>query len=141
MAAEQPVLLVELERDLAAPADGWVAELDRRGVVVVADDLGRLAIDRSSARAIYAEARESEARKARKQEELEQQAVEKDRQFRASLPGGVPADQVPEGVSAGLAMMLADPMQGPRRTSVLEDVLANPGGGGVIFRPLSGDAP
>jgi hypothetical protein len=55
---EQVVLLVELERDLGAPAAGWVAELGRRGVDVVEDDLGRAAVDRAVARALFAEARE-----------------------------------------------------------------------------------
>jgi hypothetical protein len=138
MAAEQPVLLlVELERDLGAPADGWAAELGRRGVVVVADDLGRLAITRSSARAIYAEAREAEARAARLREEIEQRAIAADEARRAALPVGIPAGMVPEGMSAGQLMMMSDPMpRGARRESMVEHALR---GGGVTFHPIGGE--
>jgi hypothetical protein len=140
MTAEPAVPLTELERDLPAPAaGGWAAELDRRGVAVVADDLGRPSVDRATARVLFAEHRESEARTARKRAELERRAVEADQRFRASLPGGVPADQVPEGVSAGLAMMLADPMQGPRRQSVLEHALEHPAGA-IVYTPIGGES-
>ncbi len=131
---EQPVLLAELERDLPVPAVGWAAELAGRGVAVVLDDLGRAAVERSIARAIYAEHFEAEARTARKRAELEQRAVEADQRFRASLPAGIPAGAVPEGISAGMLMMLSDPMQGARRESVLEHALAN--GGTVAYHPV-----
>jgi hypothetical protein len=139
MAAEQPVLLVELERDLAAPVDGWAAELSRRGVVVVADDLGRQAIDRSSARAIYAEHREQQEAAARKRAEIERQAVAADEARRAALPKGIPVDAVPTGVSAAELMMLSDPFPVKRRQSVLEHALENPGGA-TVFTPISEDA-
>src|SRR5512132_4054269 len=105
----EPVPLSELERDLPAPAAGWAAELDRRGVAVVTDDLGRAAVDRATARALFAEHRENEARKARRREEIEQRVIAADEARRAALPKGIPVNAVPTGVSAAELMMLSDP--------------------------------
>jgi hypothetical protein len=138
MAAE-PVPLTELERDLPVPAGGWSAELDRRGVAVVLDDLGRAAVDRATARVLFTEHHEAEARKARKQAELNRRAVEADQRFRASLPAGIPAGMVQEGISGGMLMMLSDPMQGSRRQSVLEHALEHPSGA-IVYTPISEDA-
>ena len=139
MAAEQLVLLVELERDLGERPLGWVAELDRLGVEVIEDDLGRQAISRSSARVIYSEHRSQQEAVARRRAEVERRAVEADQQFRASLPPGVPVGAVPEGYSAGLAMMLADPeRQRSRRQSVLEHALEHPGGA-TVYTPVGGE--
>jgi hypothetical protein len=128
-----------LERDLPAPAVGWAAELDRRGIEIVQDDLGRAAVDRVTARALFAERREQEEATARRRAEIEQRAIEADQRFRASLPAGVPAGAVPEGISAGQLMMLSDPMPGARRQSVLEHSLENPAGA-VIFTAINEDA-
>jgi hypothetical protein len=137
MTAEQPVLLVELERDLPAPAAGWAAELDRRGVAVVADDLGRAAIDRATARAIYAEARSQQEAAARRRAEIEQRVIAADEARRAALPKGIPVGAVPEGMSAGQLMMLSDPeRQGSRRQSVLEHALQHPSGA-LVYHPLT----
>jgi alkylhydroperoxidase family enzyme len=137
--SEQVVPLSELERDLGAPPHGWTAELADRGVAVFKDDLGRLAVDRSSARAIYAQHREQQEAAAAKRLELERRAVEADRAFRASLPPGLSAEQVPEGISAGMLLMLSDPeRQGSRRQSVLEHALAN--GGSAVYHPINEDA-
>jgi hypothetical protein len=135
----EPVLLVELERDLAPPADGWAAELDRRGVVVVADDLGRPAIDRATARALFAEAREQQEAAARKRAEIERQVIAADEARRAALPKGIPVDAVPTGMSAAELLMLSDPFPAKRRQSVLEHSLEHPGGS-VIFTPINEDA-
>lgn len=134
---EQLVLLAELDRDLGTPAVGsWAVELAGRGIEVVRDDLGRLAVDRSSARDIYAEHFEAEARTARKRAELERQAIERDQAFRNSLPAGVSVGSVPEGLTAGMLMMLADPEhQRSRRQSVLEHALEHPAGA-VVFTPV-----
>jgi hypothetical protein len=136
MAAEQPVLLVELERDLGAPADGWSRELGRRRIEICRDDLGRLAVPREVARAIYAEHFEAEARAARRRQELEERLVEADAVRRSQIPRGIPLDAVPVGVSPGEWLMRADPMTGPRRSSVLADMLDNPDGG-LIYHPLN----
>jgi hypothetical protein len=121
--------------DLPVPVDGWVAELDRRGVAVVEDDLGRLSVPRAVARSLFAEAREQQEAAARKREELERRAVEADQRFRASLPVGIPAGAVPEGISAGELMMMSDPMLGPRRQSVLEHALEHPAGS-IVYHPI-----
>jgi hypothetical protein len=134
MTTEQPVPLSELARDLPAPAGGWAVELAGRGVAVIEDDLGRPAVDRSTARALFAEARERQEAKARKQAELEQKAVEEDRRFRAGLPAGVPMSEIPTGMSPAEVLMAADPMQGPRRESVLEHALRRRDG--AVYHPL-----
>jgi hypothetical protein len=132
MTAEQVVLLVELDRDLGSPAAGsWAAELERRGVVVFEDDLGRPAVDRAVARALFAEHREAEARNARRLQELERQAIAADAARRAQIPPGIPLDAVPVGVSPGEWLMRSDPMVGARRRSVVEDALEH--GGSVIY--------
>jgi hypothetical protein len=139
MTAEQPVLLSVLALDLPAPADGWAAELGRRGVAVFEDDLGRAAVDRAVARSLFAEHRELEARNARLRAEIEQRAVEAHQAFRASLPAGIPAGAVPAGVTAGQLLMLSDPMPGSRRQSVLEHALEHPAGA-IVYTPVNEDA-
>jgi hypothetical protein len=131
MTAEQPVLLVELERDLGAPPLGWAAELDGRGVVVVADDLGRAAIDRSTARAIYAEAREQQEAAARKRQLIEQRLIAADEARRRAIPRGVPVDPLLLGVTPAELLMAADPDLPGRRRSVAQDALER--GGSVIY--------
>jgi hypothetical protein len=125
---DQVVPLSQLALDLPEPAGGWAAELERRGVVVFEDDLGRLAVDRSVARVLFSEHRAQQEAVARRREEIEQRAIEVDQRFRASLPAGIPAGAVPAGISGGMLMMLSDPeRQGTRRSSVVEDALANDG--------------
>jgi hypothetical protein len=130
----EPVPLTELERDLPAPAVGWAAELGRRGVAVVLDDLGRAAVDRATARVLFTEHREQQEAAARHRAEIEQRVIAADEARRAALPKGVPAGMVPEGMTAGLLMMAADPMQGSRRESVVADALKNDGR--LIYRPI-----
>jgi hypothetical protein len=139
-ATGEPVPLSQLTLDLPEPAAGWAAELAARGIAVVADDLGRPSITRGAARELFAEHREQRAAAARHREEIEQRAIEADRAFRAALPAGVSFDAVPAGMSAGMLMMAADPMQGSRRReSVLEHALANPDGA-LIFHPVGGES-
>jgi hypothetical protein len=123
--AEQPVLLVELERDLPVPADGWAAELSRRGVEIVQDDLGRLAVDRATARVLFAEHREQQEAAARRRAEIERRVIAADEARRAALPKGIPMSEVPPGMTAAALMMASDPFPATRRTSVLEDALAH----------------
>jgi hypothetical protein len=135
----EPVPLTELERDLPAPAAGWAAELDRRGVAVVLDDLGRAAVDRATARALFAEHRENEARMARHREEIEQRVIAADAARRAALPKGIPVNSVPTGVSAAEMLMLSDPFPAKRRQSVLEHSLEHPSGA-TVYTPVGGES-
>jgi hypothetical protein len=136
---EQPVPLVELALSLPEPPLGWEVELDARGVPVFPDDVGRPSISRDAARQLLAEHREQQEAAARRRVEIEQRAVEADQRFRASLPAGIPAGAVPDGISAGQLMMLSDPeRQGSRRESVLQHALAN--GGSAVYHPINEDA-
>jgi hypothetical protein len=136
----EPIPLSELERDLPTPAVGWTAELSRRGIPVVLDDIGRLSIARGAARHLLTEQRQQQEAAARHREEIERRAIEADRAFRASLPAGIPLDVVPAGVSPGMLMMAADPeRQGSRRQSVLEHSLANPAGA-IVYTPVGGES-
>jgi hypothetical protein len=120
--------LSHLELDLPAPTTGWLIELDRRGIEVLTDDIGRAAISRDNARQLLTECRQDEIRRREAAEAAERQAVEADRVRRASIWGGVPATAIPEGVSAASAMFAADRDARPRRQSVLEEALSNSGG-------------
>ena len=83
------------------------------------------------------EQRQDEARKARHRADAERRAVESDRQWRAQLPAGIPAEAVPAGMTAAELMTSNDPMgRSPRRESVLDHAL---GGGGIVFHPLDPD--
>jgi hypothetical protein len=129
--------LSHLELDLPAPTTGWLIELDRRGVKILTDDLGRLAVSRADARMLLDEQREDEARRREAAERQEQQAIEADRLRRASIWSGLPATAIPEGVSAASAMFAADRDAQPRRQSPLQHALSNEGG--IVFHPIQGD--
>jgi hypothetical protein len=131
----EPVPLSTLELDLPAPASGWAAELRSRGVAIAPDDLGRPSISRDAARELFAERREQEAAAARHRAEVEQRAIEADRRFRAGLPGGVPVGAVPEGLDAGLWMLLSDPARPERRESLVEHALEN--SGSAVFHSIA----
>jgi hypothetical protein len=118
------VPLSHLSLDLPAPATGWQAELERRGIKVVTDDIGRQAVSRGDARQLFDEHRDNEARKAQMREAAERQAVESDRQWRAQLSRGVPWYEVPDGVLPVVAMTAADHDTQPKRTSPLQEALA-----------------
>jgi hypothetical protein len=125
----EPVPLSVLELDLPAPTTGWLIELDRRGVDVVVDDIGRDSISKADARQLIAEHRDNEARKARMRAESEKRAIEADQRFRASLGVGVPASAIPHGMTYGQAIASAelDSQAYRRRASVVEDLLSNDG--------------
>jgi hypothetical protein len=48
--ADTLIPLSHLALDLPAPTTGWPVELDRRGIEVVTDDIGRKAISRADAK-------------------------------------------------------------------------------------------
>jgi hypothetical protein len=96
------VPLSVLALDLPAPEiGGWGPFLSDRHIEIVVDDVGRLSISRGDARLLFAERREAEARQREVMARIEQQAVEADRRWRASLPVGIPANLIPDGVRAG----------------------------------------
>jgi hypothetical protein len=118
------VALSHLELDLPAPPLGWMIELDRRGIEVVADDIGRKAVSRDAARTLIAEQREDEDRRREALERQERQAVEQDRVRRASIWRGLPAVDLPVGVNAATAMLAAAHDTRPRRTTPLQEALS-----------------
>lgn len=87
----QLVPLSHLQLDLEPPAEGWTVYLEGRGVAVMHDDLGRVAIARSDAKQLFTEQAENEARKAQLRAAAEQRAVEQDQQWRAQLGTGISA--------------------------------------------------
>jgi hypothetical protein len=125
---EPLVPLSVIQLDLDGPAEGWASYLASRDIAVVLDDIGRLSISRDAARQLFDERREAEARKAEMRAESEKRAVEADRQWRSQLPRGVPWYEVPDGVLPVVAMTAADRAAQPKRTSVLQEALANSGG-------------
>jgi hypothetical protein len=128
-----PISVLALDLDL--PIGSWTLYLEGRGVAVLQDDIGRPAITRADARWLILERREAEARA---REVAERMDAEREAQRLAQLPAGLPADQVPTGMTPAMAMVAADPdlARRPRRTSVLEEQLA---GGGLVFHPLGPD--
>jgi hypothetical protein len=132
----EPIPLSALALDLPTPVDGWAAELDRRGVAVLEDDLGRRSISRADAAALFVAHRQQQEAAARHRVELEERLVAADEARRAAMPQGIPVNEVPVGVSAGLAMMLSDPFPAKRRQSVLEHSLEHPAGA-LIYTPIN----
>jgi hypothetical protein len=134
---DEPVPLSHLSLDIPAePPLGWRAELDLRGVAVIEDDLGRPALSRADARALFTERREQEEEAARRREAIEQRAIAADAAFRAALPRGVPAGAIPTGVTAAELLMLSDPEHAKsQRESVLQHALAHRGG--AVYHPLA----
>jgi hypothetical protein len=79
----------------------WVGcLLAGRGIAVVVDDIGRLAVACDDARRLIAEQRELEASRRAKLEAAELQAVERDRLWRAALPSGIPGGHDSSGFDA-----------------------------------------
>jgi hypothetical protein len=99
--------LSQLALDLPAPATGWLVELERRGVEVMVDDIGRRAVTRDVARMLFAEHAAAEARRREVTERNEAAAEEKDRAWRAQLHPGVPWHRMPDGVPPAAAMLQA----------------------------------
>jgi hypothetical protein len=121
-----PVPLSVLALDLdSAPAGGWTAWLADRGIAVVFDDIGRQAIARDDAKKLLDAQRLNEVRRQDQAARLEQQAIEADRAWRATIWKGVSADLMPAGALPASVMLAADKDSGPRRRSVLEDSLQN----------------
>jgi hypothetical protein len=131
-----PIPLSQLELDLPAPTTGWLIELDRRGIAVVLDDLGRKSISRDDARTLLDEQRENEVRRQEAAERNEQRAIEADMQWRSQLNRGVPWYAIPAGVTPAEAWAQAEKDARPRRVTPLQEALE---GGGMVYRPLRDD--
>ena len=137
VAPADPIPLSVLELDLPAPAVGWLVELDRRGIQVVDDDIGRPSISRDDAKMLLHEQREVEARRREMAAEAERQAIEADRAFRATLNKGVEWWRLPDNMAPGDAMALAA-AQSDRQKSVQEELLEEEFGGpqtSMVYRP------
>jgi hypothetical protein len=118
------VPISHLALDLPEPSVGWLIELDRRHIDVLVDDIGRKAISRSDARGLLDERREDELRRQEAAARNEARAVEQDRLRRASIWRGLPAVDLPVGVSASSAMLQAAKDSEPKRMSPLQEALS-----------------
>jgi hypothetical protein len=97
--------------------------LASRGIDVIDDCIGRAAITAADARMLITEKREAEVRNREAMERREAQLIQQDRLRRASLPTGIPAGMVPDGLRPAEAMMLAGESSAPRAMSVREQLL------------------
>jgi hypothetical protein len=128
--AGEPIPLSVLSLDLDEPTNGWAASLAGRGVEVQIDDVGRLCISRSDAARLFRERREAAERQ---REAQARNDLEAERQRVAQLWPGIPADQVPDGMTAAQYMMAGDPDLRPRRPS---GVAAFLDGDSMIMHPI-----
>jgi hypothetical protein len=131
------VPLSHLQLDLPQPVEGWPTFLGLRGVVIRPDDLGRDSVSHGDARRLLDERRADELRKQRHLAVVEQEAIEADRLWRASLPRGVPVSGIPEGATYGDVVRQAELEALPRRRSLVEESL---GGDTMVFHPIQGEA-
>jgi uncharacterized membrane protein YqiK len=100
--------------------DALAAQLDGE---VVLDDLGRRCVSRETARRLFSERAEAERRQREAQQRREAELAEQAANNRPR--GGVPADQIPDGVLPAAAMLQAAKDAEPKRRTVLEEALAN----------------
>ena len=105
-----------------------------RGIEIVLDDLGRSCISRADAKTLFIEQREGEARKREMLDRNEQRAIEQDRLRRALIWRGLPAVDLPYGVSASSAMLQAARDAQPKRMGVLQEALA---GESMTYHPIA----
>jgi hypothetical protein len=129
------VPLSHLALDLPVPVEGWANFLGLRGIVIRPDDLGRDSVSHSDARRLLDERREHELRTAKHLKLVEQEAIERDQQWRASLPKGLPVSAIPEGATYGNMVQQAELDGLPRRRSLLEESL---GGDTMVFHSYQG---
>ena len=134
-----PLSVLRLEMD---PGGDWSPYLRERDVPVLTDAIGRDSVLLSDARALLAEYRDrlaqEQAAAARLHAQREREVEQRDRERRAQIWGGLPAERVPEGVAPAAAMLQMAADARPKRTSVLQEALAN--GGGFTFHSLAPEA-
>jgi hypothetical protein len=118
---------------VTAPADAIAVLAARYASDVVLDDLGRRCVSRDVARSLFSERAAAEVKAREVRERLDAEAAAQ--AARNPVWAGLPADQVPDGLTPALAMMLAggDGDRSSRRRSVLEDALDNDG---ITFHPI-----
>ena len=131
--------LSHLGLELDTPPNGWVLHLERRGIAVLTDDIGRRAISKVDAKQLLDEKHADDVRKAKLRAVQEREAVEADRAWRAQLGQGVSAAAL-AGMSyaeAVAAENLKSQTYRPR-TSVVADLLDGGGGDFSQSRPCVG---
>jgi hypothetical protein len=72
------------------------------------------------------------AEAARRRQEIEERLIEADRQRRAALPKGIPASEIPAGLSPAGWLMASEPVPAGR-VSVVVDALS---GSGTTYHPI-----
>jgi hypothetical protein len=119
-----PLTVLKLDLD---PGEPWHSFLGRRGIRFVPDHIGRDAISAGDAQRLLDEKREDLLRQAALRRTQEAEAIADDQRRRAQIWKGLPAVDLPVGVSASDAMVAAAKDAQPRRESVLQHALANTG--------------
>jgi hypothetical protein len=102
------VPLSHLGLDLPVPSEGWAVFLGRRGIQIVPDSLGRDAIGHDAAKRLFDEKRANELRRRALMQRVDEEAIERDREWRASLGVGVPVSAIPAGSTYGEAVAAAE---------------------------------
>ena len=133
---DHPVPLSVLALDIGLPAEGWPGFLGRRGIRIVPDAIGRDSVASHDARRLLEERRADEIRKVRLRAAQEAEAVAADEARRATIWKGMPAEQIPDGVTAVQLWQQEEHKRRPRRTSPLEEALA---GETLTFHPYGPD--
>jgi hypothetical protein len=121
----ETIPLSHLALDLPAPIGGWVASLTARGIDVVTDDIGRLAITRDDARTLFAERAEAEAKRA-------EQAARVAARHERHVPRGNPP--IHPDATALETMLAADPKPKSVYEQLFDDQLAGRPDSGRRFR-------
>jgi hypothetical protein len=97
------------------PNEPWPSFLGRRGIAFRPDRVGRDSVTVTDAARLIAERRSDELRKQQHLKVAEEEAIERDRAFRAALHPGIPWYALPDGVSYGQAAAAAEAAQQPQR--------------------------
>jgi hypothetical protein len=122
--AADVIPISHLELDLVAPVEGWPSFLAARDIEITLDDIGRMSIARVDARRLLTEKREREAEHARRRKLVEAEAVADDQIRRSQIWQGVPAVDLPPGMSASSVMLAASKDARPKRVTPLQEALA-----------------
>jgi hypothetical protein len=127
------IALSVLGLELDEPGEGWVINLERRGIEVTFDDIGRRAISRSDAATLIGEQRELEVKKVEIAARQEQRFLEAEALRQAGLFRGVAWYEIGDGGPAPAIILQSAKDADPRRRSLTEDFLG--GRDSVVFHP------